>query len=88
MEALAALVEAVNFGLKASAVQLFTWKGVEMFWAAPKVERSSVSVASTPQLVGLTRKPWRLMAIVSVRKRRGMPLKIVGTLPLTVMRPL
>ena len=69
----------MNFGLNASALQLATWKGLERLCVAPNVESSALSVASTPQLVGLTRKPWRLIATTSFFMRSGMPLTIVGS---------
>ena len=55
-------VEAVRLGLNASAPHSPTENGVETFWVAVALEPSTArpvsvdSVASAPQLVGLSRK--------------------------------
>ncbi len=54
--------DAPNFGANARALQFVAWKGVESDWLAPPLEFSVVAVLCAAQLVGLTRKPWPLIA--------------------------
>ena len=81
-----ALDVAPNLGPKAKAVQLLAWNPLATAWVAPKVEVKVVFVAKAPQLVGFTRKPWRLIVTVRVFRRSGMPSWIVGISPATVTR--
>ncbi len=76
-----------SFGLKTSELQPVAWKGVDRLWVAPNEDVSVVFVESAPQLVGFTRKPCLVIATLSAFRRSGMPLKMVGTLPATVTRP-
>ena len=81
-----ALVDALNVGLNASALQLPTWNGLDRLCVAPNVEVSVDSVASAPQLVGLSRKRGLLVATVKPFSRTGTPLTIVCTAPETITR--
>src|SRR3984957_7364383 len=73
-----ALDVAPNLGPKAKAAKLLAWNPLATAWVAPKVEVRVVFVAKAPQLVGFTRKPWRLIVTVRVFRRSGMPSWIVG----------
>ena len=80
-----ALVAVLNDGLKASALQLPTWKGLDSPCVAPNVEVNVDSVASGPQLVGLKMKLVRLTATLRVFNRTGTPPTIVGRLVLATV---
>ena len=47
-----ASVDALKDGLNESALQLATWKKVDVFWLASRVDVDADSVASAPQLWG------------------------------------
>ena len=74
-----AFVMALKLGLKGSAVQFFTWKGLETSFVVLSVEVSSDVVLSAPQLLGLKRNLGRLIATLRFFKRRGTPPTIVGS---------
>ncbi len=82
------LVEAVNVGLKPSALQPSAWNGVFTVATAPNVEVSVELVPSgcTSQLVGLSAKPCLLMLMFSERSRSGIPATIVGRVDSAVTR--
>src|SRR5205807_4295 len=83
-----ALLAALNDGLKASAPQLVTWKGLDSGRVAAKVDVSVESVVSAPQFVGFSRKLGRLTATLRFLSRNGTPLTIVGRLLVAITRPL
>src|SRR5262249_25535401 len=69
-----------------------TWNGVDRLCVAPAFEPgamkpvSVVSVESTPQLVGLNRKPCLLIATLMLRRRSGTPCWIRGSVVVAVTR--
>jgi hypothetical protein len=77
----------LKLGVNGSAAQPLTWNGLAAVVTLPNVEVNAVSVASAPQFVGLNRKLPRSTATLSVRKRSGTPLTIVGSPLLTTTRP-
>src|SRR5580704_5613921 len=77
-----------TLGVKASAPQSFTWNGLDRLWLAPNVEFSTDSVASGAQLVGLNRKLGRLTATFRLCRRSGTPPTMLGSVLVTVTRPL
>ena len=77
------LVDAVNLGVKGSEPQPSAWKGLFAVASPPSVERSSDSVCSALQLVGLTMKPGRVTSTSSERMRVGIPSRIVGSVVVT-----
>jgi hypothetical protein len=85
-EAVFLSVADTNEGLKPSAEQPATWKGLDRDWLAPSVESRIESVLSAPQLVGLRRKLALLTSTWMALSRRGTPLTIVGSEAATITR--
>ena len=83
-----ALVDAVNVGLNASALQLATWKGLDAGLVTLNVEESTDSVCSSPQFVGLSRKLGRLTATLRFLSLSGTPPTIRGSVLVAITREL